>query len=92
MPRVKEQTPKRRARRQFTDELRAGALRLALDEGKTVSQVARDRDLTASALSTWVKHARGDRSKGRTGLTTADRESLRSSRRRFASCGWSVTS
>jgi transposase len=59
MPRVKEQKPKRRVRRQFTDEFRAGAVRLVLDEGKTVSQVARDLDLTASALSTWVKHARG---------------------------------
>lgn len=76
MPRVKEQKPERRARRQFTDEFRAGAVRLVLDEGKTVSQVARDLDLTASALSTWVKHARADRTKGRTGLTTAEREQL----------------
>ncbi len=76
MPRVKEQKPKRRARRQFTDEFRAGAVRLVLDEGKTVSQVARDLDLTASALSNWIKHARADRTKGRTGLTTAEREQL----------------
>ncbi len=47
-----------------------------LDEGKTVSQVARDLDLTASALSIWVRHARADRTKGRTGLTTAEREQL----------------
>jgi transposase len=76
MPRVKEQKPKRRARRQFTDEFRAGAVRLVLDEGKTVSQVARELDLTASALSIWVKHARADRTRGRTGLTTAEREEL----------------
>jgi len=30
-------TPTRRARRQFTDEFKAGAVRLVLDEGKTVS-------------------------------------------------------
>ena len=36
----------KRARRQFTDELKAGVVRLVLDEGKTVAQVARDRDLT----------------------------------------------
>ena len=76
MPRMKEQKTGRRTRRQFTDEFRAGAVRLVLDEGKTVSQVARDLDLTASALSIWVKHARADRSKGRTGLTTAEREQL----------------
>lgn len=33
-----------RARRHFTDELRAGAVRLVLDEGKTVTRVARDLD------------------------------------------------
>jgi transposase-like protein len=33
----------------FTDEFKAGAVRLVLEEGKTVGQVARDLDLTASA-------------------------------------------
>ena len=41
-----------------------------LDEGKTVSAVARELDLTASALRVWVERARADRSKGKTGLTT----------------------
>jgi len=45
----------RRARRRFTDEFKAGAVRLVLDEGKTVAEVARDLDVTASALGTWVK-------------------------------------
>jgi transposase len=66
----------KRARRQFTDEFKAGAVRLVLDEGKTVAEVARDLDLTQSALGTWVKHARADRTQGRTGLTTAEREEL----------------
>lgn len=60
-------------RRQFADEFKAGAVRLVLDEGKTVAQVARDLDLTPSALSGWVKHAQADRSKGKTGLTTDER-------------------
>jgi transposase len=67
---------KRRARRHFTDEFRAGAVRLVLDEGKTIGQVARDLDLTASALRTWVERARADRTKGKTGLTTQEREEL----------------
>lgn len=46
-----------RARRQFTAEFRAGAVRLVLDEGKTVAEVARDLDLTPSALGGWVKRA-----------------------------------
>lgn len=66
----------KRARRQFTDEFKAGAVRLVLDEGKTVAEVARDLDLTQSALGTWVKQARADRTHGRTGLTTAEREEL----------------
>jgi transposase len=66
----------KRARRAFTDEFKAGAVRLVLDEGKTVAQVARDLDLTASALGTWVERARADRTKGATGLTTEERTEL----------------
>ena len=63
-------------RRQFTDEFKAGAVRLVLDEGRTVAQVARELDLTPSALGGWVKQARADRSKGKTGLTTEERAEL----------------
>ncbi len=71
-----EQAKRKRARRSFTDEFKAGAVRLVLDEGKTVAQVARDLDLTASALGGWVNQARADRTDGKTGLTTAEREEL----------------
>jgi transposase len=40
------------------------------------SAVARELDLVPSALCQWVKRAQADRSKGRTGLTTAEREEL----------------
>lgn len=66
----------RRARRQFSEEFRAQAVRLVLDEGKTVGAVARELDLTASALQLWVEHARANRTGGKTGLTTAEREEL----------------
>jgi transposase-like protein len=33
---------KKRARRSFTDEFNASAVRLVLDEGKSIPQVARD--------------------------------------------------
>ena len=72
---------KKRAKRSFTDEFKAGAVRLVLDEGKTIAQVARDLDLTASVLGTWVKHARADRTNGKTGLTTAEREELKQLRK-----------
>jgi transposase len=69
-------TPKRRARRQCTDELKASAVRLVRDDGQTVSAAARDLDLTETALREWVKRARADRTHGRTGLATAEREEL----------------
>lgn len=67
---------KRRPRRQFTDEFKASAVRLVLDEAKTVGAVARDLDLTETALRAWVRRAQADRTRGRTGLTTAEREEL----------------
>src|SRR3982751_6238850 len=76
MSRPMADTPKRRARRQFTDEFKAGAVRLVLEEGKSVGAVARDLDLTETALRDWVKRAQADRTKGRTGLTTAERDEL----------------
>ena len=49
---------------------------MVLDEGKSVSAVARELDLVATALREWVKRAEADRTKGRTGLTSAEREEL----------------
>jgi transposase len=69
-------TKSRRARRQFDEDFKAQAVRLVLDEGKTVPTVARDLDLTETALREWVHRARANRTRGRTGLTTAEREEL----------------
>ena len=66
----------RRLRRQFSEEFKEGAVRLVLDEGKTVGAVARELDLTASALSLWVRHARAERTKGKSGLMKEEREEL----------------
>ncbi len=82
----------RRPRRQFDEDFKAQAVRLVLDEGTSVGAVARDLDLTESALRQWVEHARADRSGGRTGLTTAERDELAGCARRIACCGWSTRS
>ena len=66
----------RRTRRSFTEDYKTGAVRLVLDEGQTVAAAARDLGLTESSLRNWLEHARADRSKGKTGLTTAEREEL----------------
>ena len=70
------ETSKRRPRRRFDDDFKAQAVRLVLDEGKSVGGVARDLDLTETALREWVNRARADRTNGKTGLTAAEREEL----------------
>ena len=79
----------KRPRRSFTEDFKAGAVRLVLDESKTIPQVARDLDLTQSALRTWVEQARADRTKARPGSPARSAPSWRGCARRFASCGWS---
>ncbi len=65
-----------RTPRSFTDEFKEGAVRLVLDQGKTISQVGRDLDVAQSVIGNWVKQARADRSNGKTGLTTEERAEL----------------
>ena len=66
-----------RVRRSFTQGFKAGAVRLVIDEGKSVGQAARELDLTESALRQWVERARADRGTGKPGaLTSAEREEL----------------
>ena len=68
-------TPKRPSRK-FTEEFKASAARLVLDQGKSIAAAARDLDLSETALGEWVRRARANRTHGRTGLTTAEREEL----------------
>ena len=76
MSRMSDSRKPRRPRRQFTDEFKREAVRLVLDEGKSIASTARDLDLTESNLRIWVERARADRTNGKTGLTTAEREEL----------------
>jgi transposase len=71
-----ETSKKRRPRRRFDDDFKEQAVRLVLDEGKSVGAVTRDLDLTETALREWVKREQAERTSGRTGLTTAEREEL----------------
>jgi len=71
-----------RKRRSFTPEFKAETVRLVLDGGKSIPEVARDLDLTESALRLWVHQAKVDRGQGNAGeLTTAEREELQRLRR-----------
>ncbi len=53
-PTMTDTSKPRRARRPFNPEFKAQAVRLVLDEGKTVGAVARELDLTDTALREWV--------------------------------------
>lgn len=81
MAKMEEKPTKRRTRRTVTEEFKAGAVRLVLDEGKVPAPVARDLDPTASVLRAWVKQAEADRSGGKIGLTTGEKAELTRLRR-----------
>jgi transposase len=67
----------RRPRRNFTDEFKAEAARLVIEEENPVAKVASDLDLTRSSLDKWVRQARADDGKGRPGvLTSPEKEEL----------------
>ena len=71
----------RRARRSFTPEFKADAVRL-VRAGKTPTQVAKELDLTETALREWVKRADADVGIGSPGvLTTEERQELSRLRR-----------
>ena len=71
-----------RKRRKFNAEFKSEAVRLCKVGDRTVRQVAKDLDLTETALREWVKRAAIDAGKGPPGaLTTAEREELTRLRR-----------
>ena len=48
---------KRRQRRRFTDQYKAEVVELVRTSGKSTGQIARELDLTDSAVRDWVKAA-----------------------------------
>ena len=73
---------KPRPRRSFTPEFKAEIVELCQRGERSIGQVARDFDLTETAVREWVKQAERDsgaRVDG--GLTTAEREELNQLRR-----------
>ncbi len=67
----------KRKRRAFTTEFKAQAVRIVRESGKPISAVARELDLTETALRSWVRQAEIDTGRGASGaLTTEEREEL----------------
>ncbi len=71
---------KPRPRRSFTPEFKAEIVEACRRGDRTVGQVARDFDLTETAVREWVRRADIDDGH-REGLTTAEREELAQLRR-----------
>jgi transposase len=66
-----------RKRRQFTAEFKADAVKLVRAGGQSIAQVARNLDLTETALREWVRRAEIEAGEGPPGaLTQAEREEL----------------
>ena len=67
----------RRKRRSFTAEFKAEAVRLVREGTKTLPVLAKDLDLTESALRQWVQQAEQAEGKGAAGgLKAEEREEL----------------
>ena len=72
-----------RKRRKFSQEFKEEAVRLCKQGDRSIAQVAKELDLTRSALERWVRQYDIDQGGGQTGpLTTEERAELRSLRRR----------
>jgi len=69
-----------RRRRSFTKEFKAEVVALVRQPGNSAASVARDLDLTETAVRAWVKQADIDDGH-RDGLTTSEREELAALRR-----------
>jgi transposase len=73
---------KPRRRRSFAPEFKAEIVELCQRGGRSVGQVAKDFDLTETAVREWVKQAQRDAgSRHDGGLTTAERKELTELRR-----------
>ena len=62
----------RRARRAFSDEFKAEAVRLCKVGDRTVTQVATDLDLSETSLRGWVKRSDIDAASGPPDALTSD--------------------
>ena len=66
-----------RPRRFFPPEYKAEVVELIRATGKTAGQVARELDLTETAVREWVKHADLDAGRRSDGLTTTEHAASR---------------
>jgi transposase len=80
---TKKKTSEAKPKRTYSEEYRAGAVRLVLEEGRGLNQVARDLDVPPASLHRWCAAARGEKPEGaaKGTLTRGEREELQQLRR-----------
>jgi transposase len=64
------------AKRKYPDELRERGVRLALESGRPIAQVAKDLGIHQESLRRWVRQAEADAGGRADQLTTEEREEL----------------
>ena len=73
----------KRKRRAFSKQYKAEVVELIRKSGKSIGAIAKEIDLTETAVRAWVRQAGVDAGHGPAGaLTTAEREELAQLRRR----------
>jgi len=72
---------KPRARRSFTPEFKAEIVAVCQQGDRTVAQVAKDFDLTETAVRLWLKQAEIDQGERSDGLTSDEKAELAALRR-----------
>ena len=72
----------KRKRRSFTKAYKAEVVELARKGGKSIGEIAKELELTETAVRAWVRQAEVDAGRGPAGaLTTEEREELSRLRR-----------
>ena len=67
----------KRKRRAFTSDFKTKTVQLVRESGKTIGEIAREMDLTESAVRAWMRQTTIDSGRGGAGtLTTEEREEL----------------
>jgi len=72
---VMEQQPPDRVRRSFTDESKADAVSMVLDDERRIVDVADALGISEGTLGNWVRQTRTDRG-DREGLTTGEKAEM----------------
>ena len=79
------------SRRKFTQEYKAEAVRLVLDSGRSVADVAKSLGINETTLGYWVKKAKEDGETDEQPLSVSERAELVELRKKYAQAQMDVT-